>query len=368
MSASVPGLPRPIGDKGKSLAVFRRAVDGKLQVVYYGTLMWYPICDDGVRKMRDIKKKELSALILILSVSAVIANGYFNRVDRLNFGLRLELHNQIIAGTAPSPYRYRILVPFVGEALTRALSTVLPAKISFLLAYAIYDLLAVFFLLAILFYWLSTWFNEEQALIGVLFVAGTMPIALQNHYFQPWSLFEAGLFTAALFAIQRKRYWLLASLVALASLNRETAVFIPLAFLLTIDTKSLLSAKSKNDWKPIVLFGGLLIIWAVVFWGLRYFLGSTPHVETIRGLLARNTTKGKLFQTLVNGGLFLGGFWAFAFLGFRYAPPFIRRVALIIPIYLITVLVWGMWHEVRLLMPLYPVLVPLGLSFLYLRK
>jgi hypothetical protein len=220
----------------------------------------------------------------------------------------------------------------------------------------------------ILFFWLRTWFNTEQALIGVLFVAGTMPIALQDHYFQPSSLLEAGLFTAALHAIHRKRYWLLASLVALAALNRETAIFIPLAFLLTIDIKDLLNASGKNDWKRIVLSGGLFFIWAAVFWGLRNFLGSTSHVLTLAGLLARNTTKASLLSTFVNGSLFLGGLWVFAFLGFRYAPRFIKQVTLIVPLYLSTILVWGVWYEVRLLMPLYPILVPLGLSFLYLQE
>jgi len=319
-----------------------------------------------MKTIRDIEKSiDFSALILILSVSAVIAYGYFNRVDMPKFESRLELHNQIIAGTAPSPYRYRILVPFIGEVLTQGLSVVLSVKAAFLLAYAIYDLLSIFFLMVVLFFWLKTWFTRDQALIGVLFVAGTIPIALQDHYFQPWSLLEAGLFSVALVAIHRKHYWLLASLVVLASLNRETALFIPLAFLLTIDIKSLLHARSKNEWQPILVFGGLLLIWAAVFWGLRYSLGSTSHIVTIEGLLARNTTKGSLFFTFVNGSLFLGGLWVFALLGFRYAPGFIKRVALIVPLYLLTVAVWGVWYEVRLLMPLYPVLVPLGLSYLY---
>lgn len=319
-----------------------------------------------MKTIRDIETKtDFSAIVLILSVSAVIAYGYFSRVDRPRLEPRLELHSQIIAGTALSPYRYRILVPFAAEFFTKVLSTVVSVKAAFLLSYAAYDLLAVFFLLTILFLWLRTWFNREQSLIGVLFVAGTMPIALQDHYFQPWSLLEAGLFVAALLAIHRKRYWLLSFLVALASLNRETAVFIPLAFFLTIDKKSFFNTRSKNDWKPVLLFGQLLLIWAIVFWGLRYSLGSAPHIATIAGLLARNTSLGSLFYTFVNGSLFLGGLWVFALLGFRYAPRFIKRVALIVPFYLITVIIWGVWPEVRLLMPLYPVLVPLGLSFLY---
>lgn len=317
--------------------------------------------------IRRIEKKlELNALILILSVSAVIAYGYFTRIDRPHYDERLELHNQIISGIAPSPYRYRILAPMVGELIKRSLSIVYPMPTAFLLSYAIYDLLAFFSLLASLFLWLRTCFDREQSLIGVLFVAGTIPIALQDHYFQPWSLLEPGFFSLALLAIYRKRYWLLALFVGLASLNRETAVFIPLVLLLTINMKSLLNARSVNDeWKSILLFGGLFLIWAAVFFGLRYFRGSAPHIETIEGLLARNITKDSLFYTFINGSLFLGGLWAFAVLGFRYAPVFIKRVALIVPLYLVTVMVWGVWKEVRLLMPLYPVIVPLGLSFLY---
>lgn len=304
-------------------------------------------------------------LILMLSVSATLAYGYFKLVDIPHYKIRFEFHSQIIAGTALSPYRYRILVPFAEEFSTKALSSVLSSQAAFLVSYLIYDLLAIFFLLVTLFSFLRTWFTREQALIGVLFVAGTMPIAFQDHYFQPWSLLEPGLFSASLLAIHRQRYWLLASLVLLAAINRETAVFIPLAFLLTIDVRSLLNAKSVTEWKPFLLFCGLFLIWAAVFFGLRYFLGSASHSDTIEGLLAQNTKSISLFFMIVNGTLFLGGLWVFAFLGFRFAPSFIKRVALIIPLYLITIMVWGVWKEVRLLMPLYPVLVALGLSFLY---
>jgi hypothetical protein len=315
-----------------------------------------------MKTMRDLRKNiDLSALVLIISVSAVIAHKYFNEVDMPNFESRLELHNEIISGTAPSPYRYRILVPFVAEFIIHVLSVVFPNKVSFLLVYTMYDLLSISFLLLVLFFWLRTWFTKDQALIGVLFIAGTIPIALQDHYFQPWSLLEAGFFSAALVAIHRQHYLLLVSLTVLASLNRETALFIPLAFLLSIERRSI----NKNKWKPIILFIGLLLIWATTFLGLRYFLGSASHVATIQELLAQNVTKGNLLRTLGNVSLFLGGFWIFAIFGFRDAPIFIQRLSLIVPLYLITVAIWGVWYEVRLLMPLYPILLPSGLCFLY---
>ena len=61
--------------------------------------------------------------------------------------------------------------------------------------------------------------------------------------------------------------------------------------------------------------------------------------------------------------LLLGAFWVCAVLGMRRAPR--EPCALVLPIYLLTILIWGNWIEVRLLLPMYPVLLPLALSYLF---
>ncbi len=310
--------------------------------------------------------KDFAALLFILSVSASLAYGYFNKVDRQYYPARIETQQQIMAGTASSPDQYRVLVPVIAQVFINAFSAVVSEKAAFYITYAIFDLLAIFFILAILFAWLKTWFTWEQSLIGVLFVAATMPIALQDHAFQPWSLLEVGLFTASLMAIRQNRYWTLAAMVSIASLNRETAVFIPVAFLLAdLGSTNLFTKGVKINWKPFVIFCGLFLIWAATFIGLRYFLGQAPHAESLADLIALNTTKDSLINAVMNGSLFLGVIWVFAVFGYKHAPTFIKRVALVVPLYLLTVLVWGVWFEVRLLMPLYPILVPLGLSFAF---
>ena len=311
------------------------------------------------------RRRGIGALILILSVAIVIAYGYFSRVDKPNYAARQAMHSQIIAGTAPSPYRYRVLVPVACEAAVRALARYMPARTAFLLTYAAYDLLAIFALLALLFWWLRTWFAREPALIGVLFVAGTLPVALQSHYFQPWSLLEAGLFTGALLAIYRGRFALLAGLVALAALNRETAVFIPLVYLLTLQQPDFRWADGKVRWRPWLRVGGLFLIWAGIFIALHVVLGSAPHVESLNEILARNTSGAGLINAGLHIPLFLGGLWVYAILGFRLAPRYVKRAALICAPYLLTIIVWGSWREVRLLIPLYPVLIALGLFFLF---
>jgi hypothetical protein len=64
--------------------------------------------------------------------------------------------------------------------------------------------------------------------------------------------------------------------------------------------------------------------------------------------------------------LFLGGTgWLLAILGFGRAPRFVKRTTALLAVYLPAYLIFGYWYEVRLLMPLYPVLLPLALSGLY---
>jgi hypothetical protein len=303
---------------------------------------------------------------IILSVSAVLAYIYFRQVGSPYLRERLELHGQIMRGTAESPYRYRVLVPFIAEGLTRVSSVVLPSGKAFMLAYAICDLAAIFFLLGVLHRYLRAWFSNEQALIGVLFAAATMPVALRDHYFQPWSILEAGLFAAGLLCIRDRRYRLLALVVALASLNRETALFIPLAFIFAVaGTKGEEGASGPAGLKAALLFGGYVATWAVVFFGLRMFIGGAPRAVTVEELLARNTISPAIFRTAVHLALIFGAFWVFAVAGFRRAPEFVKRTALLAPLYLAVVAVWGIWYEVRLLMPLYAIVIPLGLSFLY---
>jgi hypothetical protein len=321
-------------------------------------------------EIRLAKNRSDRVLIwIILSLAAVLAYDYYIQIDVPNLVSRLDLHQHIIAGTAASPYRYRVLVPFIGEVLRLGFATILSPSKSFLLAYAIFDLLAIVFLLLIFFAYLQLWFSREQAFIGTLFMAGMMTLVFKDHIFQPWSFLEVGLFTASLYLMVTKKPLLLGIVVAVASLNRETGVFIPLTYLITsLDFKSIfkngipaLRKQARTIWLSLAFFS----IWLVIYLGLRWLLGSAPQVNSVEALYSQNTSSKNLLYALLNWILFFGAFWIFPILGYKHAPEFLRRVLIIVPFYLLSVLVWGVWYEVRLLMPLYPVLIPLGMAFVF---
>jgi hypothetical protein len=317
-------------------------------------------------KIFNIKKREiLISFILLISISAVLEYKYFWSIDKPLFDERIEIHKQIIDGSADSPYRYRVLLPFLAEGFRIVLSPHLIERSAFNLTYAVLEWLAIFWTLSALFLWLRIWFTWEQSLVGALFVAGTMSMALQDHFFQPWSLLEAGIFSSSLICIYKKNYMMLTLLVVLASLNRETAIFIPITLFLTIDFKNILTIKGKKQLFTVLLLIALIFLSAEIYWGLRYLRGNAPHISTLQELWELNIEITSLFNMSINWTLFLGGLWIFAILGYRHTPLFIRKIALIVPIYLITIFAWGVWGEVRLLMVMYPIFVSMGLFFIF---
>jgi hypothetical protein len=311
----------------------------------------------------------LPAVLILLSAAAVQAYNYYYLVVKPTLSMRMDLHNQILAGTAPSPYLYRVLIPYEAEAILRIGQIAVSPTAAFTAAYLLLDFLGISLLLVSLYFYLTHWFDWKTSLLGALFCAVVLGITFHDHYFQPWSFWEAGFLTLSLLLIRQDRRLLLGLLVVLASLNRETALFIPLLFLVTTqDIFGLLRLKARPDWSKLAYFAGYAGIWLVVVAGLRLALGNAEHVETLQQILRANLDPWNLRKTAVNIVLFQGAFWFFAVLGFKTAPQFIRRTAWIIPPYLALLLIWSYWVEVRLLMSLYAVLIPMALAFFAERK
>lgn len=315
---------------------------------------------DPVKLSRPL---QIAILALLLSLAAVLSFEYYMNVSKPFLPDRIDLHTAILDGEAPSPYRYRVLVPAVGALLWWAFGNVTSSVQAFVLAYWLLDFAALAGFLVLLFVYVKRWFTWQTSLLGVFFCAGMLPLTFHEHYFQPWSLWEAVFFTAALILIADKRFYLFGVIVALATLNRETAIFLPLLFLLTTQEGV---DPFKQLWrinrKELAWFLTYLLIWGVIFAGARALRGPSPHLESLASILKSNLLPKHLFKSVVYWSLFLGAFWFFVVTGYRNAPSLVRRSAWIIPPYVLVLAVWSYWFEVRLLAPLLPVLLPLGLT------
>jgi hypothetical protein len=266
---------------------------------------------------------------------------------------RRDIHKGILNQTTRAPDRYRVLAPAIIEVPTRVLSRFMPYDTAYDRASVVFYLLAMAALLATQYAYLRVWFTAEQALVGVLLVACTLRITIRQHDYSPSSYLEPSLFALGLLdLLQGRRAWF-AVVVAIATLNRETAIFLVALFAVTQPL-----TKDTMRWTA-----GYFAIWLVIFVGLRLLGGEAERYWTLD--LVFRTNMSQLWLAAFNITLLLGAFWIFALFGVPRAPAFVRRSALVIPAYLATIAIWGIWWEVRLLMPLYPLLLPLALSYLF---
>jgi hypothetical protein len=312
-----------------------------------------PIATGPSALPRASRIRPLALACVLVTASLIPALDYGFGPGDETMVARREIHRGILNGTSRAPDRYRWLAAAIVEPPAQVLAQVMPYERAFDRVSTVFYLAAIAGMLWSLFAFLRVWFTEEAALIASLAAACTLRITMRQHDYAPYSFLEPTFVALALLAIVRQQHAWFGVLVALASFNRETAVFLVPLYLVTSDW-------SRQAWIRTAAYGA---IWAAIFLGVRAVGGDAERYWTMDLVFRTNMAQPQL--ALANLTMLLGVFPLLAMLGWSRAPAFVRRSALIIPPYVVTVAVWGIWWEVRLLMPIYPILFALALSYLY---
>jgi len=297
-------------------------------------------------------------VLIVVSASLAVWYMHFREIDIPRQAERRELHARIVSRVASSPYRYRVLLPYSAETMARALAGAVGYRGALLASYGILEALSLLLLSLALYYYLGCFFPPLPSLLGVLLAHISMVVALRDHYFQPWSLANGAFFALAALFLCRRRLALFAFVVLLSAFNRETSLVLPFMYLFVF--------MKKGRFRKVALGSLLLLVlWIGAYLFVRNLQGQATHLYTLSEILAKNLRPKYLVYLFLNLSLFLGVLWFYAAAGFGKAPVFVRRLSLVLPLYLVPVILFGVWKEVRLLIPLYPVLLPLALSFLF---
>lgn len=290
-------------------------------------------------------------VLLLLSVASGFADLRMRSYPTRSFS---EFIPRVVAGTADAPERYRVLVPFAVDGFRRV-TGLEPAGAWHLTR------LALFFLGYLVFFiYLRTWFSPTVAMFGTALVAGTWPLTLTNSWAHPDHVAELVLFTAGCLAIAQQRTgWLIATFVV-ATLNRETAVFL-------IPTYIVAERISASRFAVACLLGGL---WVAIYAGLRFWRGFVPYdyLQVVRNLdflklLPENYDP--YYRAYAYFGLLLfGGLLAIAIHDAGPKPPFIARVLWVVPLFGAVAFTISSIIETRIFTPLYPLIMPAVMSAL----
>lgn len=244
---------------------------------------------------------------------------------------------------AVAPFRYRILSILLERLIAPG---GLPPQI--IVADIAIHTIATLIVYFGLYTWLTRWVDESAASIGILILCGAWMFAYYFYLRTVYTVIEMACIVLALLAL-KSRLSLYAALVIIASLNRETGVFVALIWI----------AYHADEWRARRFWinaGMLLLTYGAVTAALHIGIGSAEHMLGLLGTLALNIKR-------LGDGLFLNAMllplWIMTVKGYRYAPPELQRLALVGVLSIVSILVGASWSEMpRLALVVYPLVLP----------
>jgi hypothetical protein len=289
---------------------------------------------------RSLLATDTYLALLYFGLGLAIAFVWQRIVDR--HGLP-SWHLDMISGHAPAPNQYRPLTPFLAEAVRRLLPDQDLETAYLVLRGALTGVTLVAFER-----YLRVWFLPAAAAAGTLLLAAIIPFTFMQ-VVQESDPLNLLIFVLAYWALAVGRDLWLIPLVVVGTLNRETIAMIPVAYLVV-----------RYGWEPCtrVLARAAILgtCWASTYGGLLLHYGRRAYYcDAV--MFSHNV--GSLSPTLFPLLLF-GPVWGMAVLARRDAPAMLRRSLWLVPPFILLHYVVAVVEEVRLFLPLAPILIPLA--------
>jgi len=232
----------------------------------------------------------ISTILLLLAVLSTIH--FYERVIVTYSKQRVRLLDSVLEGDAKPPYKYRIALPYLEHAIS---SNLLSDKTP-LDQHRIASTALVFLFLALFncffFLYLSTLCSIPAAMLGVVVFHCIIPFTITGRYMDG-DFVTIAFYALALFFMQSRKDLLLLPLVALATLNREQSVFIIGLYFVHVLCRRELNRRTISGMV------GSLIVFLLVYLGVRWNFGFKASKYTFAFHIAQNTDAENFFQKII---------------------------------------------------------------------
>ena len=272
--------------------------------------------------------------------------------------IRLRHHEEVLSGLITPPYRYRVLTPYVAEALRRAIKGFWgPGEAAqmqcFVLVYFCLAFAAFAVTYQCFFGYLRQWFTQSNALLGCLLLFAVTPLTITG--FVDGDFVTLALVCLGLWCFCTGREMAVPLLLFIGAWNRIQILFLPALWL-----AHRLGSGRRMDRRAWTILALCAAAFVVPYVTLRLWLGDPGSVYTMRYHMVRNwqhlPTK-ILYVWAPNVLVFLG----LALCALRACPRQLQYSFALIPIYLAVFFVKGNLWELAKALPMYLVLIPMSL-------
>lgn len=256
----------------------------------------------------------------------------------------------------------RLLQFYIPEALHRV------AGLSIAHAYLLQHWAFVLATLLCFHAYLRRWFTPGAAFAGVMTLAAILPLTYMDDLQESAPLLMLT-FLLALWAIRERHAGWYTFTLAAGALNNETMLVLPAAYFFC-NYPGLRAG-------PLLRLCGMTLLTSAPAYALvgavRYFTRDNPHLGP--GLQWPDNWHGIFTEAALSPLdwyearhlyvlFFFGALWIYAALDWRNKPLFLRRAALMVPLFVLAHLITGVITEVRQMEPLAYIVLPLALFFL----
>jgi hypothetical protein len=318
---------------------------------------------DGVRFALNEVRQDRAALLVIGGLCVAITLVYFHFVALQYPDRRFDIHQLIVQGEALSPYRYRVLLPWLVHGIASGVShlRIFPYRTTVGALYVVFTGVGFAVGFLVFYLYMRRWFPPQTALLGTVYLCALAPFTFMYIYFQPWAWWDLAVFTGGIWMAHEERRLSLLWLVIAASFLRETAVFLALLYFL--------GRRGADSPRSLLLWTGLYgASSAAVFVGLRFALGWARHVgqaefsSPLFYRLVYNFTHIMPALTLV---IFFGVFWILALKHLHAKPRILTNLLWFVPVFLVVHLFSAHMNESRYYFEIAPIIMPLALMSLF---
>jgi hypothetical protein len=312
-------------------------------------------------KIREYLNKEKNLInIFLVYFFLTFITGYIDFDKRvMTFEQSTDCLRQVVQGEIDAPLVRRILVPYTVHFFHK----IFHIPLSYTFAGFRF---AFFFLSFILFHiYLKKWFDDKVAMVGTLSLIASLPIVLTNWYCVPTDMPELIIFILGAMWIRDNKYKNLFILIPLATLNRETSIALVFLYFL--------NGIGKEKWRILIKRTMIYsLLWLIPHLTLISIFGLREVSGFFYVLKSNIACLIELFKTPspYNYCLFLfyfcGFYWILAFRDFRKKDTLLKRSVIMMAVYFVYgFLRVGAVTEVRIFLPFYVFVIPLGLFSLF---
>jgi hypothetical protein len=224
------------------------------------------------------------------------------------------------------------------------------------------------FLAFVCFHWyLAKWFDSAGAFAGVLFLAAVMPLSYINDLQESAPLLLVT-FLLGLWAIRERKEETLVAVLLVGGLNNETMLLLLPIYVFVNYRASGIEGALRVAYRTFLIGVPLLLTVGTI----RYLTRERPHLDGVWHLTENlegiwRGLRTPIIDTWQASYLYIfflfNVCWIYALLKYDEKPLFLRRAGWTVPFFIAGHLVVGKIEEVRQLLPLAYMIVPMALFY-----